>query len=99
MGFGGISAWQLIIILVIVLLIFGTKKLRSVGGDLGSAIKSFKKAIKEEPKSKKAGEDESASTKENGDDVDPDVVEPDTIKSVVTDTESDGKPAVSEKAV
>ena len=48
MGFGGISVWQLLIILVIVVLIFGTKKLRGMGGDLGSAIKSFKKAVKDE---------------------------------------------------
>ena len=38
MGFGGISLWQLLIILVIVLMIFGTKKLRNMGGDLGTAI-------------------------------------------------------------
>ena len=37
MGFGGISVWQLLIVLVIVILLFGTKKLRSLGGDLGSA--------------------------------------------------------------
>lgn len=48
MGLGGISPVQLIIILVIVLLIFGTKKLRNFGGDLGGAIKGFKKAVKEE---------------------------------------------------
>ena len=46
---GGISIWQLLIILVIVLLLFGTKRLRNLGGDLGGAIKGFKKAIKEEP--------------------------------------------------
>ncbi len=45
MGIGGISIWQLLIILVIVLLLFGTKRLRGLGGDLGSAIKGFKKAI------------------------------------------------------
>ena len=50
MGIGGISPVQLIIILVIVLLIFGTKKLRNFGGDLGGAIKGFKKAVKEEDK-------------------------------------------------
>ncbi len=44
----GISIWQLVIILVIVLLLFGAKRLRNVGGDLGSAIKGFKSAIKEE---------------------------------------------------
>ena len=45
MGFGGISVWQLLIILVIVLLVFGTKRLKSVGGDLGGALKSFRKAM------------------------------------------------------
>tara|TARA_B100000700_G_scaffold4694_1_gene5349 strand:- start:285 stop:449 length:165 start_codon:yes stop_codon:yes gene_type:complete len=48
MGFGGISLWQLLIILVVVLLIFGSGKLKSIGSDLGSSIKGFKKAIKEE---------------------------------------------------
>ena len=47
MGFGGISIWQLLIILVIVLLLFGAKKLRNVGADLGSAVKGFKGAMKE----------------------------------------------------
>lgn len=41
----GISPTQLLIILVIVALIFGTKKLRGIGGDLGSAVKNFKKAM------------------------------------------------------
>jgi sec-independent protein translocase protein TatA len=41
----GISIWQLLIIAVIVVLLFGTKKLRNMGGDLGSAVKGFKKAI------------------------------------------------------
>ena len=41
----GISPMQLLIILVIVVLVFGTKKLRNMGGDLGSAVKGFKKAI------------------------------------------------------
>ena len=40
MGFGGISIWSLLLILGIVILIFGTKKLRNVGGDLGGAIKN-----------------------------------------------------------
>ena len=46
--FGGISIWQLAILLVIVILIFGTKKLKNIGGDLGGAIKSFKTAMNEE---------------------------------------------------
>ena len=48
MGIGGISIWQLLIILVIVLLLFGTKRLKTLGGDLGGAIKGFKKAMTEE---------------------------------------------------
>jgi sec-independent protein translocase protein TatA len=44
---GGIGIWQLIIVLVIVLLLFGTKRLRNLGGDLGGAIKGFKGAMKE----------------------------------------------------
>lgn len=58
MGFGGISVWQLLIVLVIVVLLFGTKKLRSLGGDLGSAIRSFKSAVKE-------GEDEKRDDADN----------------------------------
>lgn len=45
----GISPTQLIIILVIVALLFGTKKLRGFGGDLGGAVKGFKKAMNEDP--------------------------------------------------
>ena len=47
MGLGGISIWQLLIVLVIVSLLFGTKKLRNMGGDLGSAVKNFRSAMKE----------------------------------------------------
>ena len=43
----GISIWQLLIVLGIVILLFGTKKLRNLGGDLGSAVKSFKGAMKD----------------------------------------------------
>lgn len=50
MGFGGISIWQLLIILVIVLLLFGTKRLRNIGSDLGSAFKGFKKSMSDEDK-------------------------------------------------
>jgi sec-independent protein translocase protein TatA len=41
----GISIWQLVIVLVIVLLLFGTKKLKNAGGDLGGAIRNFKSAM------------------------------------------------------
>ncbi len=47
MGVGGISIWQLLIVLVIVLLLFGTKKLRNMGGDLGGAIKGFRSSMKQ----------------------------------------------------
>jgi len=45
MGLGGISIWQLGIVLLIVVLIFGTKRLKSIGSDLGGAIKGFKRAM------------------------------------------------------
>ncbi len=45
MGLGGISLWQLLIILLIVVLIFGTKRLKSIGGDLGGAVKGFRQAM------------------------------------------------------
>jgi sec-independent protein translocase protein TatA len=44
---GGFSIWHWIIVLVVVLVIFGTKKLRNVGGDLGGAVRDFKKALNE----------------------------------------------------
>ena len=52
----GFSIPHLIVVLVIVLLVFGTKRLKNIGEDLGGAIKGFKKAVKE-------GEDSSAETK------------------------------------
>ncbi|EXJ16351.1 twin-arginine translocase TatA/TatE family subunit [Imhoffiella purpurea] len=45
MGIGGISIWQLLIVLVIVLLLFGTKRLKNVGSDLGDAIKGFRRSL------------------------------------------------------
>lgn len=44
----GISIWQLVIILIIVLVLFGAKRLRNVGSDLGAAVKGFKTAVKDE---------------------------------------------------
>ncbi len=57
MGFGGISIWQLLIVLAIILLLFGSKKLRSLGSDLGSAVKGFRGALSE-------GENEEPAKKE-----------------------------------
>ncbi|NAW87674.1 Sec-independent protein translocase subunit TatA [Photobacterium halotolerans] len=49
---GGISIWQLLIVALIIVLLFGTKKLRSMGGDLGSAVKGFKKALSDDDEAK-----------------------------------------------
>ena len=48
MGLGGIGIWQLLIILLIVVMLFGTKKLRNLGSDLGGALKGFKTAMKDD---------------------------------------------------
>lgn len=50
--FANIGPWQLLIILVIVLAIFGTKRLRSLGSDLGSAVKGFRSAMNEAEETK-----------------------------------------------
>jgi sec-independent protein translocase protein TatA len=44
---GGLSIWHWLIVLVIVMLVFGTKKLRNIGSDLGGAVKGFKEGIKD----------------------------------------------------
>ncbi len=61
MGLGGISLWQLLIVLLIVVVIFGTKKLSSIGGDLGGAVKGFRKAMNDADSDVQA--DESAASK------------------------------------
>ena len=50
MGASGISVWQLLIVLLIFILIFGTKRMKNIGGDLGGAIKSFRKGMTEADK-------------------------------------------------
>ena len=45
---GSLSIWHWLIVLVIVLLVFGTKKLRNIGSDLGGAVKGFKEGMKED---------------------------------------------------
>ncbi len=50
MGLGGISLWQLLIVLLIVIVIFGTKRLSSLGSDLGGAVKGFRKAMSDSEK-------------------------------------------------
>lgn len=58
MGLGGISIWQLLIILAIVLLLFGTKRLKNIGSDLGGAIKGFKGAMKDGEKTAEKSQDQ-----------------------------------------
>ena len=53
MGLGGISIWQLLIVLLIVVMLFGTRRLKNIGGDLGKAIKSFRQNLNEEESSAK----------------------------------------------
>ena len=60
MGLGGISLWQLLIILLIVVVIFGTKRMRSIGSDLGGAVKGFRKAMDDGTGNGGAGNDDPA---------------------------------------
>ena len=83
MGFGGISIWQLLIILVIVLLLFGTKRLRNLGGDLGGAVKGFKSAMSDAEKAAESGDEAS------GDDAKSVVIEQDAKPVSDTGKEKD----------
>ncbi len=56
MGIGGISIWQLLIVLAIVIMIFGTKKLKTLGSDLGSAVKGFRQSVTDKTEDKGAEE-------------------------------------------
>lgn len=58
MGLSGISIWQLLIVLAIVVMLFGTKRLRTLGGDLGSMIKGFKNSMSSEENKKEEEEAE-----------------------------------------
>ena len=76
MGLSGISIWQLLIVLAIVIMLFGTKRLRTLGGDLGSMIKGFKNSMssdetkKEEEEAQKIIDQKSTSATPEGDKVD-----------------------------
>lgn len=48
-GIGGLGPWELVIVLVIVLIVFGAGKLPTIGNSVGEALKNFKKAVKENP--------------------------------------------------
>lgn len=53
---GSFSIWHWLVVLLIVVLIFGTKKLRNMGGDVGGAVKSFKDAMRDEQRTPKLDE-------------------------------------------
>ena len=57
MGIGGISIWQLLIVLAIVIMLFGTKRLRNIGTDLGSAVKGFRKSMSDDEASDETAPD------------------------------------------
>jgi sec-independent protein translocase protein TatA len=57
---GSFSIWHWLIVLVVVLLIFGTKKLRNIGADLGGAVKGFKEGVKSADEDKPAAKLDSA---------------------------------------
>ena len=59
---GSLSIWHWLIVLVIIMLIFGTKKLRNIGSDLGGAVRGFKEGVKEGT-DKVASESQQASSK------------------------------------
>lgn len=57
MGLSGISPLSLLLILVIIIALFGTSKLKTIGTDLGEAIKNFRKALNDEPRPEQQKED------------------------------------------
>jgi len=61
---GSFSIWHWLIVLVIVVLVFGTKKLRNIGSDVGGAVKNFKDAMKEENSTGKIEQNSAGSTVE-----------------------------------
>lgn len=75
MGIGGIGPGSLILILVIVILLFGTKKLRNVGGDIGGALRNFRKSMKDGEDEAKTDSTETLAKKDDGDAIDVEVVE------------------------
>lgn len=83
MGLGGISIWQLLIILVIVLLLFGTKRLKNLGSDLGNAVKGFRNAM--------------GAADKDEEDKEPKRIEQDPARRVAEGDPTGGKPAEQDK--
>ena len=82
MGLGGIGIPSLILILVIVILLFGTKRLRSMGSDLGSALKNFKKSVKDSSEDEdKSGTTDKLESQDSGSVIEGEATEKDKEKS------------------
>ncbi len=60
MGFGNIGWFQILVVLLIVLLIFGTKRIRNLGSDVGGAIREFRKSVSEDDSEEKTEDAETA---------------------------------------
>ncbi len=80
MGLGGIGIWQLVIILIIVMMLFGTKRLRNLGSDLGTAIKGFRSSV--------SNTDEEAEKGEKGEEAPADAVAKESAEGEETDTKA-----------
>ncbi|MGF6612031.1 sec-independent protein translocase protein TatA [Paraburkholderia sp. WSM4175] len=63
---GSLSIWHWLIVLLIVALVFGTKKLRNIGSDLGGAVKGFKEGVKEADSSSAAAQQQQRELPRNG---------------------------------
>ncbi|MAN51043.1 MULTISPECIES: twin-arginine translocase TatA/TatE family subunit [unclassified Marinimicrobium] len=85
MGFGGIGIWQLLIILAIVVLLFGTKRLGSIGSDLGKAIKGFKKSVSDDDAEKDSEQDDDSAKRNVEDKTDPNSAQTQQEKSAAED--------------
>ena len=68
MGLGGISIWQLLILLAIIVMVFGTSRLRNVGSDLGSAIEGFRNSMSKDEAESDIGASNTASQEESDSD-------------------------------
>jgi sec-independent protein translocase protein TatA len=68
MGFGNIGWFQIVVVLIIVLLVFGTKRIRNLGGDLGGAIRDFRKSVSDDSAEGRKDEPEPTAEKPGWDD-------------------------------
>lgn len=76
----GISIWQLLIILAIVLLLFGAKRLRNLGTDLGASVKGFREAMKDGEKEDDDKKDETATAQNRVIDSKEEIIDAEVVK-------------------